>query len=167
MLALNLLTTSLITSCPERTPACRRSGAGDAWPVPNTLLRAWVGPSCPEPLDYITLVVAVLQLRPSRIVYYVTDEWPSGPARYHRWATRYKPGIGGDGFTQRRRTSPCGYTPRAPRMCMTRSSRTISSALSRRSGARFLSWKPILPFSAQHWRTRKTGGLPPSDPRQA
>lgn len=67
--------------------------------VPNTLLKAWISLDCPAVQDYVSLLVAVLQLRPAKVIYYLSNTIDETAkyrdcergCRYFRWPTHGHP----------------------------------------------------------------------------
>ena len=67
--------------------------------VPNTLLKTWISVDCPAVQDYVSLLVAVLQLRPAKVIYYLSNaideraRYKDGErgCRYFRWPTHGNP----------------------------------------------------------------------------
>ena len=53
------------------------AACGSELRVPNVLFRIWTGVCCPPLLDFVSLLVAVLQLRPERIEYLLTPRMPA------------------------------------------------------------------------------------------
>ena len=67
--------------------------------VPNTLLKTWISVDCPAVQDYVSMLVAVLQLRPAKVIYYLSNaideraKYKDGErgCRYFRWPTHGNP----------------------------------------------------------------------------